>query len=76
MHPLRSLCVFWLLSLALMLEEDSPLDCIPRKSVPYHSECCYLSCVTFANNVSPRVGTHYLSFVELMGKQCLITGGF
>ncbi|XP_071346945.1 semaphorin-4E [Trachinotus anak] len=36
MHPLLSLSVFWLLPLALTLEEDSPLDCVPRKSVPYH----------------------------------------
>lgn len=40
MHPLLSLCVLWLLPLALTLDEDSPLDCVPRRSVPYHSECC------------------------------------
>ncbi|XP_070701650.1 semaphorin-4E [Pempheris klunzingeri] len=38
MHPLLSLSVFWLLPLALMLEEDSPLDCVPRRSVPYHRD--------------------------------------
>ncbi|KAM3605192.1 uncharacterized protein V6R79_022053 [Siganus canaliculatus] len=38
MHPLLSLAVFWLLPLALTLEEDSPLDCIPRRSVPYHTD--------------------------------------
>uniref|UniRef100_A0A3Q1GV07 Semaphorin-1A n=1 Tax=Acanthochromis polyacanthus TaxID=80966 RepID=A0A3Q1GV07_9TELE len=38
MHPLLSLGVFWLLPLALMLEEDSPLDCVPRRSVPYHRD--------------------------------------
>ncbi|XP_010791256.1 semaphorin-4E-like [Notothenia coriiceps] len=35
MHPPLALCVFWLLPLALTLEEDSPLDCVPRRSVPY-----------------------------------------
>ncbi|XP_061588059.1 semaphorin-4E [Cololabis saira] len=35
---LRSLCVFWLLPLTLMLEEDSQLDCVPRRTVPYHSD--------------------------------------
>ncbi|XP_029971561.1 semaphorin-4E [Salarias fasciatus] len=38
MHPLRSLTVFCLLPLALMLDEDSPLDCVPRRSVPYHRD--------------------------------------
>lgn len=52
MHPLLSLSVFWLLSLALTLEEDSPLDCVPRRSVSYHSECWYLSCVTLVYSVS------------------------
>ncbi|KAM4728520.1 semaphorin-4E isoform 1-T2 [Anableps anableps] len=38
MHPLLSLNVFGLLlPTALMLVEDSPLDGIPRRSVPYHS---------------------------------------
>lgn len=40
MHPLLSLSVFWLLPLALTLEEDSPLDHVPRRTVPYHSEFC------------------------------------
>ena len=44
MYPVLSLAVFWLLPLALTLEEDSPLDCRPRRSVPYRSECFYLSC--------------------------------
>ncbi|XP_020489697.2 semaphorin-4E [Labrus bergylta] len=42
MHPLLSLCVFWLLPLALTLEEDSPLDCVPRRSVPYHRNNAHL----------------------------------
>ncbi|XP_056247782.1 semaphorin-4E [Seriola aureovittata] len=42
MHPLLSLSVFWLLPLALMLEEDSPLGCVPRKSVPYHRDNAHL----------------------------------
>lgn len=42
MHPLLSLSVFWLLPLALMLEEDSPLDCVPRRSVPYHRDNAHL----------------------------------
>ncbi|XP_051265936.1 semaphorin-4E [Dicentrarchus labrax] len=42
MHPLLSLSVFWLLPLALTLEEDSPLDCIPRRSVPYHRDNAHL----------------------------------
>nr|XP_046263251.1 semaphorin-4E [Scatophagus argus]XP_046263252.1 semaphorin-4E [Scatophagus argus] len=33
MHPLLSLSVFWLLPLALTLEDNSPL--VPRRSVPY-----------------------------------------
>ncbi|XP_031710968.1 semaphorin-4E [Anarrhichthys ocellatus] len=38
MHPLLPLCVFWLPALARTLEEDSPLDCVPRRSVPYHRD--------------------------------------
>lgn len=38
MHLLQPLCVFWLLPLALTLEEDSPLGCVPRRSVPYHKD--------------------------------------
>ncbi|CAN9503397.1 unnamed protein product [Ophioblennius macclurei] len=38
MHPLLSLTVFCLLPLALMLEEHSPLDCVPRRFVPYHRD--------------------------------------
>lgn len=39
MHPLLSLGVFRLLLLpaALTVVEDSPLDCVPRRSVPYNS---------------------------------------
>ncbi|XP_077369118.1 semaphorin-4E-like [Festucalex cinctus] len=29
--------VLWFLPLALMLEDDSTLDCVPRRYVPYHS---------------------------------------
>lgn len=61
MHPPLALCVFWLLPLALTLEEDSPLDCVPRKSVPSHSECCFLSCLMLAHNVSACVGSYSLS---------------
>ncbi|XP_029308686.1 semaphorin-4E [Cottoperca gobio] len=42
MHPLLPLCVFWLLPLALTLEEDSSLDCVPRRSVPYHRDNAHL----------------------------------
>ncbi|XP_059199873.1 semaphorin-4E [Centropristis striata] len=42
MHPLLPLCVFWLLPLALTLEEDSPLDCVPRRSVPYHRDNAHI----------------------------------
>ncbi|XP_029380471.1 semaphorin-4E-like [Echeneis naucrates] len=35
MHPVLPLTVLWLLPVALTLEADSPLDCIPRKSIPY-----------------------------------------
>ncbi|KAM6918235.1 semaphorin-4E [Xenentodon cancila] len=38
MRPLLSLCVFWLLPLALMLEDNSQLSCVPRRSVPYTSD--------------------------------------
>ncbi|CAB1326619.1 unnamed protein product [Coregonus sp. 'balchen'] len=37
MHPLVVVRLFWLLPLALTLDAHSPLDCIPRKTVPYHS---------------------------------------
>lgn len=42
MHPLLSLGVFWLLPLAFTLEEDSPLDCFPRRTVLYHRDNAYL----------------------------------
>lgn len=42
MHPLLSLGVFWLLPLALTLEEDSPVDCFPRRTVLYHRDNAYL----------------------------------
>ncbi|KAA8587244.1 hypothetical protein FQN60_016694 [Etheostoma spectabile] len=42
MHLLPALCAFWLLPLALALEEDSPLDCVPRRSVPYHRNNAHL----------------------------------
>lgn len=71
MHPLLPLCVFWLLPLALTLEEDSPLDCVPRRFVPYHGEYCYLSCVTLAYNVATCFGSYGLSKFGL-GKQGLI----
>uniref|UniRef100_A0A1A8UHI3 Semaphorin-1A n=1 Tax=Nothobranchius furzeri TaxID=105023 RepID=A0A1A8UHI3_NOTFU len=38
MHPLLPLCVLWLLPVALMLETDSPQNCVPRRLVPYHSD--------------------------------------
>lgn len=40
MNLLLSLTVFCLLPLALMAKENLPLNCIPRRSVPYHSKCC------------------------------------
>ncbi|CAK6952416.1 semaphorin-4E [Scomber scombrus] len=42
MHPLLSLGVFWLLPLALTLGEDSPLDCIPRRTVLYNRDNAHL----------------------------------
>ncbi|KAG7462294.1 semaphorin-4E-like [Solea senegalensis] len=43
MHPLLlSLSVLWLLPLALTLEEDSPLDCVPRKFILYHGVNAHL----------------------------------
>ncbi|KAK2822272.1 hypothetical protein Q5P01_022337 [Channa striata] len=42
MHPLLSLCVLWLLPLALMLEENVPLGCVPRKSVHYDGDHAHL----------------------------------
>lgn len=69
MHPPLFLSVFWLLPLALTQEEVLPLDCVPRKFVPYHSECCYRSCVTLAYNLSAHVETHDLSLNRLIGKQ-------
>ncbi|XP_054619788.1 semaphorin-4E [Dunckerocampus dactyliophorus] len=42
MHPLFCVSIFWLLPLALVLDDDSPLDCVPRRSVPYHSDNAHL----------------------------------
>ncbi|XP_077413460.1 semaphorin-4E [Vanacampus margaritifer] len=42
MRPLLSISVFWFLPLALMLEDDSPSDCVPRRYVPYHSSAARL----------------------------------
>ncbi|XP_061878164.1 semaphorin-4E [Entelurus aequoreus] len=42
MHPLVCISSFCLLPLALMLDQDSTLDCVPRRSVPYHSESALL----------------------------------
>ncbi|XP_028327923.1 semaphorin-4E-like [Gouania willdenowi] len=44
MHLLLALAVFSLslLPLALMLEENSPLGCVPRRSVPYHRDNAHL----------------------------------
>ncbi|XP_041847713.1 semaphorin-4E-like [Melanotaenia boesemani] len=38
MHSLISLSVFWLLPLAVMLEEEAPLACVPRRHVSYHRD--------------------------------------
>ncbi|KAF7668677.1 hypothetical protein LDENG_00297650 [Lucifuga dentata] len=38
MHPQLTLGILWLLPMALMLEEDSPLNCVPRRTVPYHRD--------------------------------------
>ncbi|XP_068195924.1 semaphorin-4E [Antennarius striatus] len=38
MHLLLPLIICWLLPQAMMLEEDSPLGCVPRRSVPYHRD--------------------------------------
>lgn len=38
MNLLLSLTVFCLLPLALMAKENLPLNCIPRRSVPYHRD--------------------------------------
>lgn len=42
MHPLLPLCVFWLLPVALTLDEDSLLDCVPRRSVPFERDNAHL----------------------------------
>lgn len=42
MHPLLSLCVVWLLPMALTLEEDSPVDSFPRRTIPYNRDNAYL----------------------------------
>ncbi|KAM3865967.1 semaphorin-4E [Diretmus argenteus] len=42
MHPLLSLSLFWLLPLVLMLENHPPLDCVARRTVPYHRDNGYL----------------------------------
>ncbi|XP_076000796.1 semaphorin-4E [Genypterus blacodes] len=38
MHPLICLGVFWLLPTAFMMEDDAQLDCVPRRTVPYHRD--------------------------------------
>lgn len=57
MYLLICLGIFWFFPLTLALEEDSPLDCVPRKSVSYQGECFCL-CVTALNCATGRVGTH------------------
>lgn len=42
MHPLLSLCVAWLLLMALTQGEDSPVDSVPRRTVPYHQNNAHL----------------------------------
>ncbi|KAG7214641.1 hypothetical protein INR49_010533 [Caranx melampygus] len=42
MHPLLSLSIFWLLPLAFTLEEDSLLNRVPRKFVPYDRDNTHL----------------------------------
>lgn len=42
MHPLLSLCVAWLLPLALTQGEDSPVDSVSRRTVPYHQNNAHL----------------------------------
>ncbi|XP_039998971.1 semaphorin-4E [Xiphias gladius] len=42
MHPPLFLSVFWLLPLALTQEEVLPLDCVPRKFVPYHRDNAHM----------------------------------
>ncbi|XP_019712256.1 semaphorin-4E isoform X1 [Hippocampus comes] len=37
MRPLLCISVFWFLPLASMLDDDAPLDCIPRRYVAYNS---------------------------------------
>ncbi|XP_061775739.1 semaphorin-4E [Nerophis ophidion] len=41
-HPLVCISSFCLLPLAFMLDQDSTLDCVPRRSVPYHSESAHI----------------------------------
>ena len=69
MYPLLSLCVFWLLPAASVLEDATPLDCVPRKTVPHDSECYCLSCITLAYSVSSHIGKHSNSRDRLIGKQ-------
>nr|XP_061795297.1 semaphorin-4E-like [Nerophis lumbriciformis] len=38
MHPLICISISCFLPLALMRNVDSPLDCVPRRYVPYHSD--------------------------------------
>lgn len=76
MHPLLSLCVFWLLPLALTLDEDSPLDCVPRRSVPFDRESRNLSCVTVAYKVSACVDSYAESLGWPFVTQSLITCGW
>lgn len=71
MHPVLLVSVLGLMPLALMQEEDSQLDCVPRRSVPYHSECCHLS-VTCSETTD--VGSYRLSLDRLIGNGGLITG--
>ncbi|KAJ0037201.1 hypothetical protein NL108_018683, partial [Boleophthalmus pectinirostris] len=42
MHPLLSLCVVWLLSMALALGEESSVNSFPRRTVPYHRDNIYM----------------------------------
>lgn len=38
MHPIQSLCVIWLLPMAMTLEEDSTVDSLPRRTVSYQRD--------------------------------------
>ncbi|XP_047446614.1 semaphorin-4E [Mugil cephalus] len=71
MHPLLSFSVFWLLPLALMLEEDSPLNSVPRRFVPYHRDNARLFHAEGVSNYSTMLLREDLDLLVLGAREAV-----